>query len=76
MLKKLIEKGLFRNIDAMVSSVFTKEQYNAKQSIQFVEDTFHGSLPKFLTAFASGKKITKKQAEELKSLIDEYEEGE
>ncbi len=76
MLKKVIEKGVFRNIDAEVSSVLTKEKYNAKQSIQFVENTFSGSLPRFLTAFVSGKKISKKQAEELKNLIDEYKEEE
>lgn len=76
MLKKLIDKGLFKNEGAMVSSLLSKEEYNAKQSIQFVEETFHGSLPKFFTAFISGKKISRKQAEELKKLIDEYREEE
>lgn len=74
MLKKLIDKGLFRNEGSQVSSMLTKEEYRAKQSIQFVEVTFHGSLPKFFTAFISGKKISGKQAEELKRLIDEYKE--
>ena len=50
-LKKLCEKGIFQNKDTVVSSVITKEQYCEKQSIRFVEDTFGGSLPKFLTAF-------------------------
>ena len=73
-LKKLCEKGIFKNEDAMVSSLITEHEYNAKQSIIFVEDTFGGSLPKFLTAFINGKKISNKQAEELKKLIDEYKE--
>jgi len=71
-LKKLCEKGIFRNENAVVSSLISKDEYYANQSIRFVEDTFGGSLPKFLTAFISGKKISKHQAEELKRLIDEH----
>ena len=74
MLKKIIDKGIFTNEDSKVYSLITKEEYYVKQSIQFVEETFSGSLPKFFTAFVSGKKISKKQAEELKKLIEEYEE--
>ena len=73
-LKKLCEKGIFKNENAVVTSLITKNEYNAKQSIRFVEDTFGGSLPKFLTAFISEKKLSKNQAEELKELIDQYEE--
>lgn len=73
-LKKLCEKGIFQNKDAVVSSVITKDQYCAKQSIRFVEDTFGGSLPKFLTAFMGGRKLNKHQMEELKKLIDDYKE--
>lgn len=73
-LKKLCEKGIFQNENAIVSSLINKDEYYAKQSVCFVEDTFGGSLPKFLTAFISGKKISKHQAEELKKLIDEHKE--
>jgi predicted transcriptional regulator len=73
-LKKLCEKGIFINRDALVSSLITKKEYYAKQSIMFVEDTFGGSLPRFLTAFIGGKKISENQAEELKKLIDEFKE--
>ena len=73
-LKKLCEKGIFQNENAVVTSLISKDEYYAKQSIRFVEDTFGGSLPKFLTAFISGKKLSKHQAEELKRLIDEHKE--
>jgi predicted transcriptional regulator len=73
-LKKLCEKGIFQNENAVVSSLITKDEYYAKQSIRFVENTFGGSLPKFLTAFISGKKLSNHQAEELKRLIDEHKE--
>ena len=73
-LKKMCEKEIFQNENAIVSSLITKDEYYAKQSILFIEDTFGGSLPKFLTAFIGGKKISKNQAEELKKLIDEHKE--
>ena len=73
-LKKLCEKGIFQNEEAVVSSLMTRDEYYARQSIRFVEDTFGGSLPKFLTAFISGRRLSKQQAEELKRLIDEHKE--
>jgi predicted transcriptional regulator len=73
-LKKLCEKGIFQNENVIVSPLINKDEYYAKQSIRFVEDTFGGSLPKFLTAFIGAKKLNKNQAEELKKLIDEHKE--
>lgn len=73
-LKKLCDKGIFQNENAVVSSLMTKDEYDAKQSIRFVEDTFGGSLPKFLTAFIGSKRLSKRQADELKKLIDEHKE--
>jgi len=70
----MCEKGIFKNEDAIVSSLMTKDEYYANQSVRFVEDTYGGSLPKFLTAFMGGKKLSKHQAEELKKLIDEHKE--
>jgi len=75
-LKKLCDKGLFQNKNAVVSSLLTKDEYYSRQSIRFVEDTFDGSLPRFLTAFISGRKLSKQQAEELKRLIDEHKDVE
>lgn len=73
-LKKLCEKEIFRNENAVVTSLIHKDEYDAKQSQRFVEDTFGGSLPKFLTAFMGTKKLSKRQADELKKLIDEHKE--
>jgi predicted transcriptional regulator len=74
-LKKLCDKGVFKNQNAKVSVILTRDEQIARQSRQYVEDTFGGSLPKFIASFFSGKKLTLKQAEELKRLIEEYEEG-
>lgn len=74
-LKKLCEKGIFKNKEAVVTSLISKDKYYANQSVRFVEDTFGGSLPRFLTSFISSGKLSKQQAEELKRLIDEHKEG-
>lgn len=74
-LKKLCERGIFKNENALVSASITKDEFYAGQCRKYVEETFGGSLPKFITAFIGGKKLDEKQAEELKRLIDEYREG-
>ncbi len=73
-LKKLCDRGLFVNHNASVTALISREEYFSIQSEQFVEDAFGGSLPSFLTAFMGRKKLSGKQAEELKQLIDSYKE--
>jgi len=69
-LKKLCERGIFQNNDGVVTSLLTKDEFNAVQSEQFVEDTFEGSLPAFLAAFTSRKTLSKDEVEEIRRLID------
>jgi predicted transcriptional regulator len=75
-LKKLCEKGIFKNENALVTAVLKKDEFYANQSRKYVEETFGGSLPKFLAAFVGGGKLNAKQAEELKNLIDEHKDEE
>ncbi len=74
-LKKLCDKGIFQNDNTLVFSHISKDEFYARQSRRFVEDTFGGSLPKFLTAFIGGNSLSDRQAEELKKLIDQHKEG-
>lgn len=69
-LKKLCERGLFQNREGTVSSLISKQEFQAMQSEQFVEETFEGSLPQFLTAFASRKKLSDKEIAEIQRIID------
>ena len=73
-LKKLCDRGIFQNEQTVVTSRISKEEFNSYRSRKFVEDSFGGSIPKFLTAFMGGKKLTAKQAEEIKDLIDSFKE--
>ncbi|MCL2367496.1 MAG: BlaI/MecI/CopY family transcriptional regulator [Oscillospiraceae bacterium] len=74
-LKKLCDKGVFQNENAQVSVLLTREDLVAQQSRRYVEDLFGGSLPRFITAFVGGGKLTAEQAGELRRLIAEHEEG-
>ena len=74
-IKRLSEKGYIKNENAVVEPLYTREEVQAQESGAFVERTFSGSLPQFLTAFLGGrKKLSAKEAEELKELIDSYHE--
>lgn len=74
-LKKLCDKGLLDNTDATVTVLAPREAVTGSAAEQFVDRTFGGSLPGFLTAFMSGKKLTAAEAEDLKRLIDAHREG-
>lgn len=74
-LKKLSERGIVRNEERTVTSLVSRDVILADESTQVVDRTFKGSLPMFLTAFLGGKKLTEKEAEELKRLIDAHKEG-
>lgn len=70
-LKRVCERGLFRNEGGVVTSVVSKQEFLTKQSTQFVEDTFAGSLPGFIAAFTAGRRLSDAEVEELKRIIDE-----
>ena len=70
-LHRVCERGLFRNDNGTVTSVVSKMDFLSKQSEQFVEDTFAGSLPGFLAAFTSRRKLSDMEIEELQRIIDE-----
>lgn len=69
-LRKICSRGIFQNKDGKVTSVLSKSQFQAVQSEQFVSETFGGSLPAFIAAFTSSKKLSEKEIEEIHKMID------
>ena len=69
-LRRLCERGLFRNENSVVTSCVSREEFYARQSEKFVEETFAGSLPAFLAAFGSRKKLDEDEINQLQQLID------
>jgi len=70
-LRRVCDRGLFCNDNGTVTSCVSKMEFLSKQSEQFVEDTFQGSLPRFLAAFTAGKRLSDKDVAELKKIIEE-----
>ena len=70
-LKKLCEQGLQ---GGTVTVLVSRQDYQARQSKQFVADTFSGSLPAFLAAFAQGAPLSQKDIAGIRALIDRFEQ--
>ena len=75
-LKKLCDRGIFRNEGGLVTAVLSRQDFYAKQSQRFVEDNFGGSLPSFLAAFASGRKLTNQDVTDIRKLLDAFDKEE
>ena len=69
-LKRLCDRELFQNEGGKVTSLVSREEFYARRSEQFVEDTFQGSLPAFLAAFGSRKKLSDAEIDELQKVIN------
>ena len=70
-LKRLCDRGIFRNDGGTVTSCISREEFYARQSEEYVRESFDGSLPAFLAAFGSRSKLTDKEIDELQHLIDQ-----
>ena len=70
-LKRLCERGIFQNRGGVVTSLISRQDFYAVQSEKFVEETFSGSLPAFLAAFTTRKKLSEEEIAELQALINQ-----
>ncbi len=70
-LRKLCRRGILRNEEAVVTAAVKKEDAQRYESEAIINKAFNGSLPQFVTAFLDKKKITEKEAMELKRIIEE-----
>ena len=69
-LKRLCERGIFQLQDKTVTSLISREEFYGMKSEQFLDETFDGSLPAFIAAFGTRKKLPDEEVEVLKKLID------
>ena len=70
MIRKLVERGLLQNEQAIVSSLVKREQIQKYESEALLEKAFDNSLPTFIAAFLKDKKLSKAEAEEIKKMIE------
>ena len=74
-LRKLCEKGLMQNEDGVVTTLISRDDFYSAKSEQIIEDSFEGSLPAFIAAFTSRKKLSNAEVDEIQQMIDEFRKG-
>ena len=73
-IRRLAERGVLKNENTMVTSLISKEEAQASRLTEMVEETFEGSIPAFIAAFSRSKKLTRQEVDQLRALIDSFEE--
>lgn len=71
-LKKLCDRGVLKNDSSIVTSLVSRDEVLRYESRAVTDKTFGGSLPAFIAAFLSGGKLSEREADEIKTLIDRY----
>jgi len=73
-IRRLCDRGVIENRGGTVTALYTREEIQRQESREFIGRTFGGSLPSLVAAFASNKSLTREEAEEIRRIIDSYEE--
>ena len=71
---RLAERGVVKNENGFVSSLVSKDEAQAVELDVLVEKTVEGSLPAFVAAFARKTKLSQNEVDQLRAMIDGYEE--
>ncbi len=73
-IKRLGERGVLKSDNAVVTSLVSKSEVQAAEIDELVERTFEGSLPAFVAAFTRNRKLSSKEIEQIRQMIDSFEE--
>lgn len=71
-LRKLCDRGIFKNENGKVVSLISRQEFNSIQSENIVDTSFSGSLPKFIAAFTARKRLNDSEIEEIRRIIDSF----
>ena len=74
-IKRLSDRGVVKNENMIVTSLISKDEAQAAEIDEFVEEKFEGSLPAFFAAFTKRQKISDRELDELQSMIDQVRKG-
>jgi predicted transcriptional regulator len=74
-IKRLSERGVLKNENMVVTSLVSKDEVQAAEIDEFVEEKFSGSLPAFFAAFTKRQKISEEELDELQAMIDRARKG-
>ena len=74
-IKRLSDRGVVKNENMVVTSLVSKDEVQASEIDEFVEEKFEGSLPAFFAAFTKRQKISENDLDELQAMIDKARKG-
>ena len=74
-IKRLGERGVLKNENGTITSLFSKEEAQHNEIDELVEKKFEGSLPAFIAAFTKHQKLSEKELDEVQSMIDRIRKG-
>ena len=75
-IRRLSERGVVKNENTIVTSLISKEEAQKARLEEMVEETFEGSMPAFIAAFSRSRKLTRREVDQLQSLIENFREDE
>ncbi len=69
-IRRLSERGVLKNENAIVSSLVSKEEAQLSEMNELMEKRFGNSLPAFLAAFTKQQNLSEKQIDEIMKIIE------
>lgn len=75
-IKRLGDRGVLKNEEGTVTSLVSKEEAQAREINEMLEEKFQGSLPAFIAAFTRRRDISDKELDEVQRMIDRIRKGE
>ena len=74
-IKRLGERGVLKNDGGLISPLISKEEAQAREINELVEEKFQGSLPAFVAAFTKRQDISEEELDEVQRMIDRIRKG-
>lgn len=75
-IRRLCKRGAIKNENAMVYSLIKREQVMRMETEEHIDKIYEGSLKLFFATFLGNEKLSKDEIEELKRIVNKYEDGE
>ena len=69
-IKRLGDRGVVKNENSVITSIVSKEEAQIAQMDEMLDKTFEGSIPAFVAAFARREKLSEKEIEEIRRIIE------
>lgn len=70
-IRRLSERGVLKNENAVVTSLISREELEIAEIDELMDKRFNGSLPAFVAAFTRQQNLSEKQMEEIMRIIEE-----